>query len=69
MASLLIQSADGTSLNVESHGEHPSAPPLVVISGALFATQLWRASLPLLSAERRVWVWPIVRVFFCAARG
>jgi len=54
MAQLIVRSLDGTSISSESHGE--GQPPLVIVSGALFSSLRWLPSLPLLTAERRVYV-------------
>ena len=53
MAELLTESADGTPISFESFGEGPA---LVLVSGALFASQLWRASATMLAAQHRVYV-------------
>ena len=53
MAELVVESADGTKISSQSYGE---GRPLVVVSGALFASELWQRVVPLLSAERSVYV-------------
>ena len=53
MAELVVQSADGTRISSRSYGE---GRPLVVVSGALFASELWRRVVPLLCDERAVYV-------------
>jgi pimeloyl-ACP methyl ester carboxylesterase len=50
MAQLLVRSADGTQISSESYGE---GRPLVIVSGALFASERWLSAIPWLSAERR----------------
>ncbi len=51
MAERRVQSADGTKISLESIGE---GRPLVLVSGALFATQLWQRVVPLLAPGRRI---------------
>jgi pimeloyl-ACP methyl ester carboxylesterase len=53
MAELVVQSADGTRISSQSYGE---GRPLIVVSGALFASELWQRVVPLLCAERAVYV-------------
>ena len=53
MPALSVESADGTSIHAESFGE---GRPLVVLSGALFASELWQRVVPLLSPGRSVYV-------------
>ena len=53
MAQLLALSADGTHVNCEVYGE---GRPLVIVSGALFAAELWQRVVRLLSRERSVCV-------------
>lgn len=50
MAELLVRSPDGTPISCESSGE---GRPLVIISGALFGSERWRAVTPLFRAQRR----------------
>jgi pimeloyl-ACP methyl ester carboxylesterase len=49
MVQRLIESADGTQISLESSGE---GRPLLVVSGALFASELWQRVLPLLAGRR-----------------
>jgi len=51
MTALWVQSADGTPISSEIYGE---GRPLVVVSGALFASALWQRVVPRLSAGRSV---------------
>jgi pimeloyl-ACP methyl ester carboxylesterase len=51
MAELLVRSPDGTLISSESYGE---GRPLVIVSGALFASERWQSVIPLLDAERRL---------------
>ncbi len=51
MAERRVESADGTKISLESIGE---GRPLVVVSGALFATPLWQRVVPLLAPGRRI---------------
>jgi pimeloyl-ACP methyl ester carboxylesterase len=53
MTDVFLESNDGTLLKVERSG---AGRPLVVLSGALFPLALWKASLPILSAGREVWL-------------
>jgi len=53
MAELRITSADGTTISVEQHG---AGRPLVLVSGALFASQRWLKLVPLISDQRAVFV-------------
>ncbi len=50
MAQLLVRSPDGTLVSSESSGE---GRPLVIVSGALFASERWLSVTELLAAERR----------------
>ena len=51
MAQRLVQSLDGTPISVESSGD---GRPLVVVSGALFASELWQRVVPLRVPGRRL---------------
>jgi pimeloyl-ACP methyl ester carboxylesterase len=51
MTQLLVTSADGTQISSQRHG---AGRPLVIVSGALFASELWLKVKPLLSPERSV---------------
>jgi pimeloyl-ACP methyl ester carboxylesterase len=53
MAELIVRSADGTRIQCRIYG---LGPPLLIISGALFATELWQRTVPLLSSDRTVYV-------------
>jgi len=53
MALLTVTSPDGTRINSQRYGE---GRPLVIVSGALFASELWRRVIPLISAQRCVLV-------------
>lgn len=53
MPALVVGSADGTSINAQSHG---AGRALVLVSGALFASELWQRVVPLLAHERCVYV-------------
>lgn len=46
-----VESTDGTKISLESIGD---GRPLVVVSGALFASQLWQRVVPLLAPGRRI---------------
>ena len=48
MAEFLVQSADGTPISAQIYGE---GRPLVIVSGALFASELWQRVIPLLSGR------------------
>lgn len=50
MAELHVRSADGTRISVEIRGQ---GRPLVIVSGALFASERWLPVTTLLAAERR----------------
>jgi len=49
MVQLSVTSADGTQISSQRHG---TGRPLVIVSGALFASQLWHRVIPLISAQR-----------------
>jgi len=49
MTELTVTSADGTLIRSRRHG---TGRPLVIVSGALFASELWFKVLPLLSVQR-----------------
>lgn len=51
MAQLLVTSPDGTLINSQRYGEGRA---LVIVSGALFASELWLKVVPLLSTQRSV---------------
>lgn len=51
MAALTVTSADGTHITAQSYG---TGRPLVLISGALFVSELWLKVVPLISARRCV---------------
>jgi pimeloyl-ACP methyl ester carboxylesterase len=51
MPQRVVNSADGTPISLESLGE---GRPLVIVSGALFASELWQRSIPLLLPGRRI---------------
>ena len=51
MTQRIVESADGTKISVESVGQ---GRPLVIVSGALFASELWQRVVPLLSPGRRI---------------
>ncbi len=51
MTSFTVTSADGTTIHSQCYGGDGRA--LVVVSGALFASELWLKVVPLLSAQRR----------------
>src|SRR6478735_8528045 len=51
MAQLTVTSADGTLINANCYG---AGRPLVIVSGALFASELWLRVVPLISPERCV---------------
>src|SRR5882724_8758284 len=53
MAQLLVESADGTAISCESYGDGRA---LLVVSGALFAAQLWTSVVQRLSTDRCVYV-------------
>jgi len=53
MTQLLVESADGTAISCESYGEGRA---LLIVSGALFAAQLWMNVVQRLSADRCVYV-------------
>jgi pimeloyl-ACP methyl ester carboxylesterase len=53
MAELMVQSADGTAISAESYG---AGRALVIVSGALFASELWLRVVPLLSASHCVYL-------------
>jgi pimeloyl-ACP methyl ester carboxylesterase len=50
MAQLLVRSQDGTQISSESYGE---GRPLVIVSGALFASERWLPVAQLFASERR----------------
>ena len=51
MSLFTVTSPDGTRINCQSYGE---GRPLVIVSGALFASELWRKVIPLISTQRSV---------------
>ncbi|MES1174167.1 MAG: alpha/beta hydrolase [Myxococcales bacterium] len=51
MTQRIVHSADGTPISLESTGD---GRPLVIVSGALFASELWQRVVPLLLPGRRV---------------
>ena len=51
MVELTITSADGTTIRSACYG---TGRPLVIISGALFASELWLRVVPLIASQRRV---------------
>ncbi|MET0792702.1 MAG: alpha/beta hydrolase [Polyangiaceae bacterium] len=51
MVERLLESADGTPISVNSLGE---GRPLVIVSGALFPSELWQRVVPLLLPGRRI---------------
>jgi len=51
MAELVVTSVDGTQISSERYG---AGRALVVVSGALFASELWRRVVPLISEHRCV---------------
>jgi pimeloyl-ACP methyl ester carboxylesterase len=51
MTQTLVTSADGTKISVEHSGV---GRPLVVVSGALFASELWLKAVPLILHRRAV---------------
>ena len=51
MSPLTVTSPDGTRIDSQRYGE---GRPLVIVSGALFASELWRKVIPLISAQRSV---------------
>lgn len=51
MDQLTVTSADGTLISAQSHG---AGRPLIVVSGALFASELWLKVVPLIASERSV---------------
>jgi len=51
MALFTVSSADGTLINSQSFG---TGRPLVLVSGALFASELWFKVVPLMSTRQRV---------------
>ena len=53
MPALLVESADGTRIHTEACG---AGRALVVVSGALFASELWQRVVPRLSHERCVYL-------------
>jgi pimeloyl-ACP methyl ester carboxylesterase len=53
MPALVVESADGTRINVERYG---AGRALVLVSGALFASELWQRVVPLLAQERCLYV-------------
>jgi pimeloyl-ACP methyl ester carboxylesterase len=53
MAQLLVVSADGTQISSEIHG---AGRPLVIVSGALFASERWLPTVTLLAKERKPYV-------------
>lgn len=53
MAEFLVESLDGTLIFSQSYGE---GRPLVILSGALFKSELWQRVVPLLSVQRSVYV-------------
>lgn len=53
MAELVVRSADGTAIFVETAGQ---GRPLVIVSGALFARQAWRAAVAQLAEQHAPWV-------------
>ena len=53
MAELRVISADGTPISAQSYGQ---GRPLVIVSGALFASELWQRVVPGLSLSRSLYV-------------
>jgi len=53
MSQLTVTSRDGTLINAQRYGEGRA---LVIVSGALFASELWLRVVPLLSTQRSVLV-------------
>lgn len=53
MAHLVVQSRDGSLISSEIYG---TGRPLVIVSGALFASELWRRAVLLVSRDRAVYV-------------
>jgi pimeloyl-ACP methyl ester carboxylesterase len=51
MSPRIVHSADGTPISLETTGD---GRPLVIVSGALFASELWQRSVPLLLPGRRI---------------
>ncbi|MEI9937930.1 MAG: alpha/beta hydrolase [Pseudomonadota bacterium] len=51
MAQLLVTSADGTQISAQRYG---TGRALVIVSGALFASELWLRVVPLISTQRCV---------------
>jgi pimeloyl-ACP methyl ester carboxylesterase len=51
MAAITVTSADGTKINAQSYG---TGRALVIVSGALFASERWLKVVPLISAEHNV---------------
>lgn len=49
MTQLSVTSADGTLINAQCYG---AGRPLVILSGALFASELWLRVVPLITADR-----------------
>jgi len=49
MVQLLVTSADGTQISSQRYG---TGRPLVIVSGALFPSELWLKSVPLISDRR-----------------
>ena len=53
MTQLLVTSSDGTQISSQRYG---TGRPLVIVSGALFASELWLKVMPLISHQRSVLV-------------
>jgi len=53
MAAITVTSADGTTIKAQSYG---TGRALVIVSGALFASERWLKVVPLLSTQRNVLV-------------
>ncbi len=53
MALFTVTSSDGTQINSQSYGQGRA---LVIVSGALFASELWLKVMPLISTQRSVLV-------------
>src|SRR5262245_60860345 len=53
MVGLTVTSADGTTIKAHSYG---AGRPLLLVSGALFASERWLKVVPLISTTRNVFV-------------
>lgn len=51
MTAITVTSADGTQISLQSHG---TGRALVLVSGALFVSELWLKVVPLVSTQHRV---------------